>query len=95
MYSSPLKPGRTPSGPEYLRWFISTFPAVPHLAIGGITPDNLELLLAVGVRGVAVSTAVCAADDPGRVVEELRSAIEPKGTDLFVPKLGIELIADP
>ncbi len=81
MFASPLKPQRPPSGPDYLRWFIATYPAVPHLAIGGITPENLEPLLSAGVRGVAVSTAVCAAEDPGRVVAELTSAIERGGVE--------------
>jgi thiamine monophosphate synthase len=49
---------------------------MPHLAIGGITPDNVGLLIDAGVRGVAVSLAVCGAEDPGGVVKALRQALE-------------------
>jgi thiamine monophosphate synthase len=51
---------------------------LPHLAIGGITPENVGELLAVGVRGVAVSTAVCMAPDPGAVVAQLQGLLAPE-----------------
>lgn len=36
----------------------------PMLAISGITPDNIDQIAAVGFPGVAVSSAVCVADNP-------------------------------
>ncbi|UCD76594.1 MAG: thiamine phosphate synthase [Phycisphaerales bacterium] len=75
MFKTPLKPGRHPSGPAYLRAFIERYPQVPHLAIGGITPQNVHELVDAGVCGVAASSAVCAADDPGAVVTALREAL--------------------
>lgn len=45
--------------------------AVPHLAIGGITPMNAGGLASAGVRGVAVSSAVCSADNPGGVCRQI------------------------
>ncbi|MEM6458531.1 MAG: thiamine phosphate synthase [Planctomycetota bacterium] len=48
---------------------------VPHLAIGGVTPENVGQLVAAGARGVAVSSCVCAADDPGVVVKALLASI--------------------
>lgn len=74
MFTSSLKPQRTPSGIAYLRTFIERYPHVPHLAIGGITPGNIDQLIAAGANGVAVSTAVCGSDDPGKVVRELCAA---------------------
>jgi thiamine-phosphate pyrophosphorylase len=71
MFATSLKPDRTPSGPEYARWFIERYSNVPHLAIGGITAANLPQLVNVGVRGIAVSTAVCAADEPNRITRDL------------------------
>jgi len=56
------KPGV--AGPEYVRDFIAEFPAAPHLAVGGITPANAAPVLAAGARGLAVSSAICAAADP-------------------------------
>ncbi|MDY7108172.1 MAG: thiamine phosphate synthase [Planctomycetota bacterium] len=76
MFTSALKPAREPSGPEYLRRFIEHYPNTPHLAIGGVGPENIDRLVDAGCRGVAVSSAVCAADDPARVVRTLREAIE-------------------
>jgi thiamine-phosphate pyrophosphorylase len=76
MFSTTTRPGATPAGPSYLRAFLERFPATPHLAIGGITPDNIDRLVEAGVRGVAVSSAVCQAEDPGEVVRSLRHTLE-------------------
>lgn len=70
MFAGPTK-DRAPSGPEFLRSFVARFPAVPHLAIGGVTPRNAGTLVGAGAAGLAVSSAVCADPDPGRVCREL------------------------
>jgi thiamine-phosphate pyrophosphorylase len=57
-------------GPTYLKQYLA-WNKLPHLAIAGITPDNIDQLLAVGVRGVAVSSIVCGADDPAAVAGQL------------------------
>jgi thiamine-phosphate diphosphorylase len=46
------------------------------VAIGGIDVDDVAALRAAGAAGVAVVSAVCAADDPGAVVRQLRAAWE-------------------
>ncbi|MHC4785643.1 MAG: thiamine phosphate synthase [Planctomycetota bacterium] len=79
MFPTTTRPGATPAGQPYLRAFQERFPAMPHLAIGGITPDNVGLLVDTGVKGVAVSSAVCGAEDPGEVVRALRDALESVG----------------
>ncbi len=48
--------------------------ALPCVAIGGIGVDDVAALRRAGAAGVAVVSAVCAADDPGAVVRELRAA---------------------
>lgn len=48
--------------------------ASPCVAIGGIDVDDVAALRAAGAAGVAVVSAVCAADDPGAVVRGLRAA---------------------
>ncbi|MFZ9880539.1 MAG: thiamine phosphate synthase [Phycisphaerales bacterium] len=77
MYVSGLKPGLAPSGEAYLRAFTAEFPQVPHLAIGGIAPGRVAALARAGCRGVAVSSAICGAQDPAAaaraIVEELAS----------------------
>jgi len=82
MFATSLKPGRKPSGPDYARWFIERYPNVPHLAIGGITPENLPQLVEVGVRGIAVSTAVCAASDPALATHTLCSVLGTRNLEL-------------
>ncbi|MBH05307.1 MAG: thiamine phosphate synthase [Phycisphaeraceae bacterium] len=57
-------------GPDYLYQY-RQWDKLPHLAIGGINPRNIGRLVRAGVRGIAVSSCVCAARDPGLVVKEL------------------------
>ena len=61
------------AGPAYLKAFLADEQLcdLPHLAIGGITPDNLPHLLEAGVRGIAVSSVVCGAGQPGEGVGRL------------------------
>lgn len=61
------------AGPAYLRDYLAEekLRGLPHLAIGGITPDNLSELIAVGVRGIAVSSVVCGAANPNDVAKQL------------------------
>jgi thiamine-phosphate diphosphorylase len=47
---------------------------LPCVAIGGIDVDDVAPLRRAGAAGVAVVSAVCAADDPGAVVRALRGA---------------------
>jgi thiamine-phosphate pyrophosphorylase len=73
---------RATSGAAYLRAFLAEERgggvgkggrrAMPHLAIGGITAGNVGELVKVGCRGVAVSGAVCGAEEPGRVCRAIR-----------------------
>ncbi|MEM6561936.1 MAG: thiamine phosphate synthase [Planctomycetota bacterium] len=44
---------------------------LPTVAIGGITIENAAEVFATGVSAVAVTAAVCAADDPGAACAEL------------------------
>lgn len=76
MFRTSLKPDRSPVGPALLRAVLDRVPNVPHLAIGGITPGNASTLAHAGARGVAVSRAVCEAEDPAAVVAALREAVE-------------------
>jgi len=59
-------------GPAYLKAYLE-WGKLPHLAIGGITPANVHQLIEVGVQGIAVSSAVCAAKDPAQAAQSLVS----------------------
>jgi thiamine-phosphate pyrophosphorylase len=75
MFASRTKPDVAPQGEAYLRAYLARFGHVPHLAIGGIEPANVARLAAAGCRGVAVSSVVCGADDPGAVAHALRAGL--------------------
>jgi thiamine-phosphate pyrophosphorylase len=76
MFTTATKP-RATSGEAYLRAYLGDerLRAIPHLAIGGITPGNVGTLAAAGCRGVAVSGVVCGSDDPGAVCAALRAGL--------------------
>lgn len=75
MFDTATRPGTATTGPAALEAFVRQYPRMPHLAIGGITPENIERLVAAGARGVAVSRAICGAEHPDRVVTVLRDAV--------------------
>jgi thiamine-phosphate diphosphorylase len=73
MFVSGTKPKPELAGLGYLRAFLADAEvgSMPHLAISGITPENVGELWAAGCRGVAVSSVVCGARDPRSVCEKL------------------------
>lgn len=74
MYATSVKPGAAQVGLPWLRAYLARFGRVPHLAIGGITPENIGALVEAGCRGVAVSGCVCGAERPGAIVRTLQAA---------------------
>lgn len=73
----PTQTKQTPRivGAEYLRQYIQ-WNKLLHMAIGGINCDNVSELVEAGVKGIAVSSAVCSADDPGDVTRRLVEAMK-------------------
>ncbi|GAB4554293.1 MAG: thiamine phosphate synthase [Phycisphaerales bacterium] len=64
------------AGPEAIARYTAHEPALPpHLAIGGVTPENIHGLVLAGARGVAASACVCASDDPALVCTKLIEAL--------------------
>jgi thiamine-phosphate pyrophosphorylase len=80
MFETAVKPNLLPSatcgGERWLRSYIERYSRVPHLAIGGITTANVELLVDAGCRGVAVSTSICGAERPDLVARAFVAAFE-------------------
>ena len=69
MFPTGSKTGFQLVGPELVRTLRPSIP-VPLVAIGGITLDNLEEVVAAGADAVAVISAVCASPDPEAVTRE-------------------------
>jgi thiamine-phosphate pyrophosphorylase len=79
MFATETKHKPVLSGPEYLESYLAdpVLAQRPHLAIGGISPLNIDQLQRAGCRGVAVSSAVCSADDPGAACRALLTGLHP------------------
>lgn len=79
MFPTGSKPGFQLVGPELLRRVRPEI-AVPLVAIGGITVDNVAEVVRAGADAVAVISAVCAAPDPAAAarsfIEKIRGVRE-------------------
>ncbi len=73
MFATETKAKPVAAGPALINQILAdnTLRHLPHLFIGGITPENAGELIARGARGLAVSSAVCSSTGPRRVVERL------------------------
>jgi thiamine-phosphate pyrophosphorylase len=58
-----------------LKQVVKSIP-LPVIAIGGITTDNLPLIMQAGAYGIAVISAVCCQEDPGEAARSLRGVLE-------------------
>jgi len=75
MFPTGSKPGFQLVGPELLR-AVRPEIAAPLVAIGGITPDNVDQVVHAGADAVAVISAVCAAPDPAEATRSFLERIE-------------------
>jgi len=66
-YPTTTKPSNYRPAPSILSLWAAVF-EVPCVAIGGITPDNAEPIVAAGADFIAVCQAVWGKDDPGAAV---------------------------
>lgn len=76
VFATPTKTDTgTPIGVEGLRDLVASI-EVPVVAIGGIKASNAEEVMAAGVAGIAVVSAIVSAEDPERAARELRDIID-------------------
>jgi thiamine-phosphate pyrophosphorylase len=57
VYATGTKPGAKPVGLEYVRWATANT-KIPWFAIGGITLENLDDVIAAGARRICVVSAI-------------------------------------
>lgn len=92
MFATTTKEKPALAGPGYMKAYLGAaqIARLPHLAIGGITPANVGELVDAGCRGVAVSSAVCGAPEPGTVCRAILRALEsaPSGASVSAARLG-------
>jgi thiamine-phosphate pyrophosphorylase len=65
VWTTPTKPGRPATGTGLLSHVARSAPERPWFAIGGISLERLEEVLAAGATRVVVVRAITEADDPG------------------------------
>jgi len=75
VYETPSHPGQPGRGLDALREVVAAVD-VPVIAIGGITMENVDDVLAAGASGIAVIRAISAADDPEAAARALRTALD-------------------
>jgi thiamine-phosphate pyrophosphorylase len=63
------------SGLGLLKQIVEAIP-LPVIAIGGITRDNIPLVIQAGVHGIAVISAVCCQKDPAEAAKCLLGLLE-------------------
>ncbi|HLJ98444.1 MAG TPA: thiamine phosphate synthase [Streptosporangiaceae bacterium] len=77
VWPTPTKPGRPGTGLQLIRHVAGQAPERPWFAIGGITLDNLDEVVAAGARRVVVVRAITDAGDPGAAAAAFALALNP------------------
>jgi thiamine-phosphate pyrophosphorylase len=75
VWATSTKPEANPRGIEGLAG-VAVATSLPVVGIGGIDADAAAQVLAAGAAGIAVISAVAAADDPVSAVRRLRRAVD-------------------
>ncbi|MCW2812069.1 MAG: thiE [Friedmanniella sp.] len=81
VYATPTKPDYVPVGLDLVRYAAGAAPvgvlaAKPWFAIGGITLDNIDEVIAAGARRVCVVRALTRASDPQDAAARLRARLQ-------------------
>ena len=75
VHATPTKPGRVPTGLDYVRWAAGNV-GKPWFAIGGLNKDNVHEVTLRGASRIVVVRAITDADDPEAAARALRDALE-------------------
>ncbi len=76
-FATPTKPGIEPAGPDYIRQGLERLAGtgISHVAIGGITLENVEQVMRAGAERVVVCSAVTRAADPAEACRRFKEKI--------------------
>ena len=74
VFATPTKPGRAGVGLDYVRW-ATAHADRPWFAIGGITLENIDDVLAAGARRVCVVSAILNAADVARACQQFHERL--------------------
>jgi thiamine-phosphate pyrophosphorylase len=74
VFPTPTKPSAAPVTLEYVRWASANL-SIPWFAIGGITLDNLEEVLAAGATRVCIVSAILNSDDVRSACRDFKTAL--------------------
>ena len=75
IFATPSHPGRAGAGLDHLNRMQSVLGDTPSYAIGGMTSETASLAIDAGAWGVAVRSAILAADDPAEAAYQLHSSL--------------------
>ncbi len=77
VFATPTKPSAEPVGLKYVSEALDILAdsSIGHVAIGGITPENVGQVLGAGARAIAVSSVVTEAKDPEKICRQLKEAL--------------------
>lgn len=79
IFKSSTKPRDFLPGLDFARQIAAAVLPIPAVAIAGITLENVEQVLETGIRAVAVSSAVIAADNQRVAAEEFKRILKGQG----------------
>jgi thiamine-phosphate pyrophosphorylase len=74
VFATPTKPGRPAVTLDYVRWAAANVP-LPWFAIGGITLENLDAVLAAGATRICVVSALLNAPDIAQACRAFRDRL--------------------
>ena len=75
VFPTPTKPGRPGVTLDYVRWAAENLRDCPWFAIGGITLDNVDDVLAAGARRICVVSAILNAPNPAEACQQFRERL--------------------